>query len=45
MYEKDGATAKTLAPAELPGVTRAETAALVTLATAVLNLDEFITRE
>lgn len=45
MYEKDGATSKVLAPAELPGVSRAETAALVTLATAVLNLDEFITKE
>ena len=45
LYEKDGASAKHLAPAELPGTTRAETAALVNLASVLLNLDEFITRE
>jgi hypothetical protein len=45
LYEKDQAAAKQLAPAELPGASRAETAALVTLATAILNLDESITRE
>jgi hypothetical protein len=45
IYEKDAAAAKQIAPAELPGTSRAETAALITLATAVLNLDEFITRE
>jgi hypothetical protein len=45
IYDKDPAAAKQLAPAELPGTPRAETAALAAMATAVLNLDEFITRE
>jgi hypothetical protein len=45
IYEKDGEAAKQLAPAELPGVTRAETAALVNAASVLLNLDEFITKE
>jgi hypothetical protein len=45
MYEADKEAAKQLAPAELPGITRAETAALVNAATVLLNVDEFITRE
>jgi mono/diheme cytochrome c family protein len=45
MYERDAQAAKQLAPAELPGITRAETAALVNAATVLLNLDEFITKE
>ena len=44
-YEADTEAAKQLAPAELPGITRAETAALVNAATVLLNLDEFITKE
>jgi hypothetical protein len=45
MYEGDAQAAKQLAPAELPGITRAETAALVNAATVLLNVDEFITKE
>jgi hypothetical protein len=45
LYEKDAEGAKQLAPAQIPGVSRSEVAALVNLATGVLNLDEFITRE
>ena len=45
LYEKDADSAKHLAPAEISGASRAEIAALVNLATAVLNLDEFITKE
>jgi hypothetical protein len=45
LYENDAESARHLAPAELPGVSRAEIAALVNIATAVLNLDEFITKE
>lgn len=44
VYEKHGDAAKQIAPAEV-GIDRAEIAALVNLATAVLNLDEFITKE
>jgi hypothetical protein len=44
-FEADSAAATELAPAALPGVARAETAALSVLATALLNLDEFITKE
>ena len=42
---RDTEAAKQLAPAELPGIPQAETAALVTPATVLLNLDEFITKE
>jgi hypothetical protein len=45
MYEIDRGAAKRLAPAEPSGVGRAEFAALTVVATAILNLDEFITRE
>jgi hypothetical protein len=45
LYESDAAAAKELAPAELPGISRAEAAAWVNAATVLLNLDEFITRE
>jgi hypothetical protein len=45
VYEADAEQAKQLAPAALPGVARAEAAAWVNVATVVLNLDEFITRE
>ena len=45
MYEADAESAKTLAPAELPEVNRADAAAWVNAATVLLNLDEFITRE
>ena len=45
LYEKDSDAARRLAPAEVPGVSRAEAAALVNLATVILNLDEFITKE
>ena len=45
LYEKDAEASKQLAPAELPGVSRPEAAALVNLASVLLNLDEFITRE
>jgi hypothetical protein len=45
MFERDPEAAKQLAPAELPGITRAETASLVNAATVLLNLDEFITKE
>jgi hypothetical protein len=45
MYDADTEAAKQLAPAELPGITRTEIAALVNAATVLLNLDEFITKE
>jgi hypothetical protein len=44
-YDADAESAKELAPAEIPGVTRAEAAAWINVATVLLNLDEFITRE
>jgi hypothetical protein len=44
-YAADAESAKELAPAEIPGVTRAEAAAWINVATVLLNLDEFITRE
>jgi hypothetical protein len=44
-YEADAESAKQLAPAELPGIPRADVAAWVNAATVLLNLDEFITRE
>jgi mono/diheme cytochrome c family protein len=44
-YEADAESAKQLAPAELPGIPRADAAAWVNVATVLLNLDEFITRE
>jgi hypothetical protein len=45
LYESDVDAARQLAPVEPPGATKAEFAALVVTATAILNLDEFITRE
>ncbi|MBM3726824.1 MAG: DUF1549 domain-containing protein [Acidobacteria bacterium] len=45
VFEADGEAAKTIAPAALDGVPRSEIAAWVTLASVLLNLDEFITRE
>jgi hypothetical protein len=45
VYEADSASAKQIAPAELPGIPRADAAAWVNVATVLLNLDEFITRE
>jgi hypothetical protein len=44
-YATDAEAARQLAPAELPGVTLSEAAAWVNVATVLLNLDEFITRE
>lgn len=44
-YKTDATGAGKLAPAELPGITRPEAAALINLATVLLNTDEFITRE
>ncbi len=44
-YEQDEAAAKQIAPATLPGIGRAEAAAWVNLATVLMNLDEFITKE
>ncbi len=45
MFEKDPAAAAALFPLEIPGASRIETAAWTGLASAILNLDEFITRE
>lgn len=45
VYEADAASAKLLAPTELPGIPRADAAAWVNAASVLLNLDEFITRE
>ncbi len=42
---KDAANAAKLAPAELPGLPRAQLAAWTAMSSVVLNLDEFITRE
>ena len=44
-YAADAKLTRDLAPAELPGITRTEAAAWVNLATVLLNLDEFITKE
>jgi hypothetical protein len=44
-YEKDPAAAAEMAPAAIDGMTKAETAAWVNLATVLLNTDEFMTRE
>jgi hypothetical protein len=45
VFGADAAAASLLHPVELPGVTPARAAAWTALASAVLNLDEFITRE
>ena len=45
IFEKDSAAAAALFPLEIPGASRIETAAWTGLASAILNLDEFITRE
>ncbi|MFN0105326.1 MAG: PSD1 and planctomycete cytochrome C domain-containing protein [Bryobacteraceae bacterium] len=45
IFEKDSAAAAALFPLEIPGVSRIETAVWTALASAILNLDEFITRE
>ncbi len=45
LFEQDPTAAATLFPLEIPGVSRIETAAWTGLASAMLNLDEFITRE
>ncbi len=45
IFEKDAAAAAALFPLEVQGVARVESAALTGLASAILNLDEFITRE
>ena len=45
IFEKDAAAAVAMFPLEMPGVARVETAAWTGLASAILNLDEFITRE
>ncbi|HEU0123321.1 MAG TPA: PSD1 and planctomycete cytochrome C domain-containing protein [Bryobacteraceae bacterium] len=44
-FEKDQASAVQLFPTALVGVSRAESAAWTALASALLNLDEFLTRE
>ncbi len=43
--QQDTADAAKLAPASLPGLDRAEAAAWVNLASVLLNLDEFVTKE
>ena len=45
IFEKDTAAAAALFPLDVPGASRIETAAWTSLASAILNLDEFITRE
>ena len=45
IFERDPAAARQAAPAAPPGVAVPEAAALVALARALMNLDEFITRE
>jgi len=45
LFEKDPAAAVALFPLEMPGVARTESAAWTGLVSAILNLDEFITRE
>ncbi|MBM3725302.1 MAG: DUF1549 domain-containing protein [Acidobacteria bacterium] len=45
LFERDAKAAAVLFPLEVPGVSRVETAAWTGLASAILNLDEFITRE
>lgn len=44
-YVKDSESSAQIAPAELPGISRAEIAAWVNLGSVLLNLDEFITKE
>jgi hypothetical protein len=44
-FDRDAAAAAELAPAAVPTVSRADAASLAILATALLNLDEFITKE
>ncbi len=45
IFEKDTAAAELWSPLELPGVSRVEAAAWTGVASVLLNLDEFITRE
>jgi hypothetical protein len=45
IFAIDPASAQALSPVEIPGVSRIEAAAWTGLASAILNLDEFITRE
>jgi len=45
IFQKDPAAATLLFPLDLPGASRIETAAWTGLGSAILNLDEFITRE
>jgi len=45
MFAKDTTSAEALCPAGIPGVSTVEAAAWTALASAILNLDEFITRE
>ncbi len=44
-FAKDPTNAAKLAPAELPGISRPHLAAWTSLASVLMNLDEFITRE
>ena len=44
-YASDSTAAHQVAPAVLPGLNRAEAAAWVNLASVLLNLDEFVTKE
>jgi mono/diheme cytochrome c family protein len=45
LFAKDEDNARKLAPVDLPGVSRAHLAAWTSLASVLMNLDEFITRE
>jgi hypothetical protein len=45
LFEQDRASAASFSPVTLPGYSRVETAAWTGVASVILNLDEFITRE
>jgi hypothetical protein len=45
IFEKNPKQADALFPVEIPGHNRVETAAWAALSSALINLDEFITRE